>query len=91
MHLAAYGGHAEICVLLYMEAPEVLHWRDDKNATPVMRSVDQGQVYAPLRTLDFVLVMSSPKHESSNWCTVSLIWDIAGLRLTDSRQHGREN
>eukprot|EP00960_Hanusia_phi_P033633 750566-Hanusia_phi.AAC.1 len=45
MHLAAYEGHADVCVELYCAAPEVLHWKDSFNATPIMRSIDMGNAY----------------------------------------------
>jgi hypothetical protein len=40
--LDGLSGESEICVLLYMAAPETLHWRDRFNATPILHSADGG-------------------------------------------------
>ena len=42
MHLAATEGFSEVCVMLYEHDPELLHFRDAWNCTPIMRSIDQA-------------------------------------------------
>lgn len=87
MHLAASGGYSEVCVLLYEHQPDLIHTRDRWNATPIMRSIDQGWAHTTktLYNLGSRLESWGPQCKARRLCQ-GMRWPVLQLRFENETE-----